>query len=184
MPSEEAWKKLAVAARERDADDAKEAVQEYVKAEKGAPTYRQIQQGLIDDKTDLWLIALERELLPTFTNMDIQGHMGKKFTVSYRFSQNPQRPREKDGWPESVDEILNRLDDAGEPVNNGKSICHNCKEVGHVAKNCPEEKNENADGPRVTCRNCNETGHRVRDCELPLIQDFGSKNVLIRSNLT
>lgn len=113
----------------------------------------------------MWLIAVERQILPTFTNMDLQGNMGKKYSVSYRFSDKPERPREIEGWPGSVDEILSRLDDAGEVVNNGKSVCHNCKQVGHVSKNCPEEKPESSDGPRVICSNCNEAGHRVRDCE-------------------
>ena len=45
---EEAWKKLIQAVKERDADDAKEAVQEYTKALDGKVTYRELQQALID----------------------------------------------------------------------------------------------------------------------------------------
>lgn len=161
-----AWAKLEQAARERDADDVKEAVQEYVKALNGEPTYRVLQEAFIDKKVNIWLIAVERSILPTFTNMDLQGNIEKKYTVSYRFSDKPERPREIEGWPQNPEEILSRLDDAGEVVNNGKSLCHNCKQVGHVAKHCPEEKVE-PDGPRVTCSNCNEDGHRIRDCELP-----------------
>jgi hypothetical protein len=162
---EVAWAKLEQAARERDPDDVKEAIQEYVKALKGEPTYRALQEAFINNKVNIWLIAVERSILPTFTNMDLQGNIEKKYTVSYRFSDKPERPREIEGWPETPEEILSRLDDAGEVVNNGKSLCHNCKQVGHVAKNCPEEKNENLDAPRVTCSNCNEDGHRIRDCK-------------------
>ena len=162
---EVAWAKIKQAAAERDIDDAKEAVQEYMKAMNGEPTYREMQEGFIGTDIGLWFIAAERELLPVFSNMDLQGNFGKKFSVSWRFSEKPERPREVDAWPQSREEILARLDDAGEPMNTGRSRCNNCSEIGHIAKECTQEKAER-ERPKISCFNCNAEGHRVRDCEL------------------
>lgn len=164
LEPEVAWEKLKQAASERDVDDAKEAIQEYVKAVDGKITYRELQEALIEHKINLWLIATERPLLKVFSNMDFQGNMGKKYSVSYRFSEAPARPLEREGWPSSRDEILSRLDDAGDPTNTGLSRCTNCNEVGHLTKNCPEEKVERLDQPKISCYNCGGDGHRVRDC--------------------
>lgn len=163
---EDAWAKIKQAVAERDVDDAKEAVQEYMKAMNGTPTYRELQEGLIGNNIGLWFIPLERQLLPIFTNMDLQGNMGKKWSVSYRFSDKPERPVEADGWPGSREEILARLDDAGDPSNSGKSRCSRCGEVGHIAKECAQEPEERK-AHVILCYNCNGEGHRVRDCKSP-----------------
>lgn len=164
----EALNKIKLGAAEREVEDVKEGVQEYVKATQGEATYRGLQEVLIENGINLWFIALEKPNLGTFTNMDLQGNMEKKYTISYRFSEKPERPREREGWPESREEILTRLEDAGDVVSNGKSQCSNCRQVGHTSKYCPEEKVENLDAPKVFCPNCNEDGHRIRDCELHL----------------
>lgn len=177
MTLEAAWEKIKQAAEVRDADDAKEAVQEYVKAMNGACSYREIQEGLISSGINLWFIATERPLLPVFTNMDLQGNMGKKFTISYRFSEKPERPREAEGWPRDREEILARLDDAGDPTNTGKSLCNNCGEVGHISRDCEQEKEER-ERPKVECGNCGTEGHRVRDCKLtPALCTMTSTNL-------
>src|SRR5690606_27675434 len=98
---EEAWEKIKEDAADKVIDDAKEAVQEYVKALDGTSTYKDIQLGLIEANINLWFIPRERDLLGAFTNMDLQGNVDKKYTVSYRFSENPSRPREREGWPET-----------------------------------------------------------------------------------
>jgi hypothetical protein len=162
---EEAWGKIKAAAADRDVDDAKEAIQEYVKSLDGAPTYKDIQLGLIEANINLWFIPRERDLLGAFTNMDLQGNVDKKYTISYRFSENPSRPREREGWPETRDEILSRLDDAGETVDSGKTRCFNCGEFGHGSKACPEPPRERAEEALV-CPNCNGEGHRLRDCKV------------------
>ena len=160
---EAAWDKLVKAAAEREMDDAKDAIQEYVKANNGTPTYREMQGGFIHSNVGLWLIALERPLSGAFTNMDLQGNIGKKYTVSVRFSKKPSRPREREGWPENDEEILTRLDDAGDAIDSGKIRCHNCDEYGHSSKNCPEPPKEREE-LKVTCNNC-DGEHRTRDCE-------------------
>lgn len=105
----------------------------------------------------------ERELAVTFTNMDLQGHLGRTYNVNFRLSDKPKRPSEKDSWPASPEENYERLKDAGEVVDVGMSKCSNCDKVGHIAKNCPEDKIEPTDRAVVKCYLCEEVGHRMRD---------------------
>ena len=97
--------------------------------------------------------------------VDLQGNLDKKYTVTWRWSDKAARPKEKDGWP-SPAENLERLEDAGEPVDRGIVKCSNCEQLGHMKAKCPEEPNE-IDRPIVKCYNCEEIGHRVRDCKSP-----------------
>ncbi|UNI20711.1 hypothetical protein JDV02_006776 [Purpureocillium takamizusanense] len=173
---DEAWAKIEKAAIERDVDDAKEAVQEYVKAVGGAITYRELQEDLLNKGVNLFLIGTERSLVTVFTNMDLQGNMGKKYSISYRFTDKPDRPREAESFPKSHEELLARLDDAGEIVNSGRSKCHNCGELGHVAKFCTQERTERPDQPKISCSNCNEEGHRLRDCPQPRVDKSACRN--------
>ncbi|KEZ40727.1 HIV-2 retropepsin [Scedosporium apiospermum] len=163
---DDAWADLATAIRERDLDDVKEAVAKYCKA---CPTmtYRDFQEALMEQNMNLFLIAMERPLLPSYTNMDLQGNLYKKYTVSFRFSDQPSRPREKDGWPVDREELLARLQDAGEVVETGIPQCSNCKEMGHTRKHCQAEPVENESRTVIKCYNCDGVGHRVRDCPEP-----------------
>lgn len=165
MPADKAWDKIKSAASERDVDDVKEAIQEYIKAVDGAVRYRDLQESFIRDGINLWLIGLERPLIDVYTNMDIQGNTGKKYTISYRFSERPSRPRERDGWPQDRQELLNRLDNAGDAVDGGIPKCVRCKQLGHVLKHCTIERQENEDAHKTMCYNCGSDQHRVRDCK-------------------
>lgn len=164
MTTEQAWTLIKKAVKDRDIDDVKEAIQIYVKA---APetTYPELQRAFRKQDMPLWLIAIEKALAVTFTNMDLQGNLGKTFTVTYRFQWNPPRPRDREAWPKDEDENIERLQDAGEVVHGGLPLCRNCEEVGHISKNCPQEKVEKENTVEILCYNCGETGHRVRDCE-------------------
>ncbi|ODA80334.1 hypothetical protein RJ55_03292 [Drechmeria coniospora] len=157
-----AWAKLEKAVAERDADDTKAAVQEYVKAIGGVITYRELQEAMFDKGINLFLIATERSLVTVFTNMDLQGNMGKKYSISYRFSEKPDRPREADSFPKSRDELLARLEDAGEVVDSGKVMCRNCGELGHPSKYCHQPRID-----KFACRNCGKSGHKATECEEP-----------------
>lgn len=114
-------------------DDVKAAVEKYSKA---CPemTYLQLQEGILDSGLSLFLIAKERPLLPTYTNMDLQGNLNKKYSISYRFSDKPQRPIEAEGWPETREDLLSRLNDAGIVVDSPVPYCTKCGEMGHVRK--------------------------------------------------
>ncbi|KAG4287760.1 hypothetical protein FPRO06_05412 [Fusarium proliferatum] len=176
VSADDAWNKIKQAVIDRDVDDAKEAVQEYIKAVDGDITYRQLQEALIHQSIGLWLIPTERTLVQVFTNMDLQGHIDKKYTISYRFVEQADRPRELEGWPKSRDELLSRLDDAGEVVDRGVPLCLNCKELGHISKFCSQEKTEHTDAVKISCFNCGADGHRVRDCPEPRVDKNACKN--------
>ncbi|KAI0394107.1 hypothetical protein F5Y17DRAFT_274732 [Xylariaceae sp. FL0594] len=159
-----AWAKIEEAVKDRDMDDVKEAIQQYVKACPGL-TYLDLEKGLRNCDIGLFLIAMEApNMVSTLTLMDLQGNLGKKYKVYYRFESKPLRPAERPFWPNDDEENLARLPDAGEPVDSGLSKCSNCNGLGHIAKNCPEEKRE-VDRVTITCFNCGQLGHRTRDCE-------------------
>lgn len=128
-------------------------------------TYEDLERAFRDQDIKIYLIAIPKELASTFVNMDLQGNLGKKYTVTYRFQWAAPRPRERAIWPKDPEENIERLKDAGEVVYGGLPKCRNCDEVGHISKSCPEEKREVANSMAITCYNCNEVGHRVRDCE-------------------
>lgn len=165
MTVEAAWEKIAQATISRDIDDVKEAVQIYVKASPET-TYAQLEEAFRKQNLKLYLIALEKpNIAAALTNMDLQGNLGKKYTVNYRFNPKPARPRESEGWP-TPEENMERLADAGEVVDRGLPKCSNCSEIGHISKNCPQEKQERSDRATVKCYNCDQEGHRVRDCKI------------------
>lgn len=120
---------------------------------------------MIAEGINLFFIAMEKSLVNVFTNMDLQGNMKKKYSISYRFSEMPDRPREAGSFPKTREELLNRLDDAGEVVDSGQFACHNCGELGHTAKLCTQERTKPG-RPKIICTNCEEEGHRLRDCML------------------
>ncbi|KAI0100171.1 hypothetical protein GGR51DRAFT_373706 [Nemania sp. FL0031] len=164
VAAEDAWNKIPKAALERDIDDLKAAIQQYVKA---CPetTYNELESAFRSQEIGVYLIAMENDtMVPTLTHMDLQGNLDKKFRVHFRFDPKPGRPREREFWPSSVEENVARLEDAGEPVNRGLSKCSNCSELGHISKNCPQEKMEK-ERVVITCVNCQQPGHRMRDCE-------------------
>ena len=142
----------------------KEAVAMYIKATPDA-TYIDLEKAFRNQELNLYLIALEKELAITFTNMDLQGNLEKKYSVSWRKSGKHARPKEKELWPETAEQNMERLLDAGEPVDRGLPKCNNCNELGHTSKACSQDKQEPTDRAAVKCFNCDEVGHRVRDCK-------------------
>jgi len=164
MPAEKAWEQMKIASDEHDLDEFKIALQKYMKATPDA-TYVQLETAFRIQNFNFYFIALEKEIQETFSNMDLQGNLGKKYSISLRKSAKHQRPKEKELWPTSPEENLARLVDAGEPVYRGIPKCSNCEVLGHIAKACPEERQERTDRAEVKCFNCDEVGHRVRDCK-------------------
>ncbi len=131
-------------------------------------TYVQLEQAFRAQDIPVYLIAIEKELAATYTNVDLQGNLNRKYSVTWRFSPNPLRPKEKDAFPATPEENMERLEDAGVPMDRGIPKCSNCDAVGHTKAKCPEELQENTDRAVVKCFNCEEVGHRVRDCKFSI----------------
>jgi len=128
MP-EVAWCELEKAVADKDLDDIKEALAKYVKAVPDM-TYVALEKAFRTQDLGVYVIALERELSQTYTNMDLQGNLDRTYTISYRLSPKPKRPKEAEGWPTSPEENMERLNDAGEPVDRGVPLCGNCGQLG------------------------------------------------------
>lgn len=154
------------AVTEREIVDVKEAVQCYAKANPDL-TYIQLEEAFRSQGVPVYLIAIEKELSATYTNMDLQGNLGKTYSVTWRWSDKPTKPKEMEGWP-TPEENRVRLEDAGEPTDCLMQKCTNCDQLGHTRRSCPEDINE-TERAVVKCFNCEEVGHRVRDCELPCL---------------
>jgi len=124
-----AWDELKQAAKDKDLDDIKEALTKYVKAIPEM-TYAALEQAFRNQGLNVYVIALERELSQTYTNMDLQGNLDRTYTITYRLSEKPKRPKEAEGWPASPEDNMERLKDAGEPVDRGMPLCGNCEQLG------------------------------------------------------
>jgi hypothetical protein len=121
---DEAWALLIQASDERDLDDFKDAVKMLSKADPNI-TYVDMEKEFRTREFKVYLIGLEKESGPTFTNVDLQGNTGKKYAIGYFFSEKPQRPTMVDKWPESPEANLERLADVGIPMDRGVPVCNN-----------------------------------------------------------
>lgn len=174
VSGEVAWEMIKQAVAERDLDDVKEAVDMYVKACPDV-TYAQLEEAFRTQQVGIYLIGIEKELSATYTNMDLQGNLGKTYSISWRWSDKPRFPKEMDLWPANPEENLERLADAGQPTDCKMPKCTNCDSLGHTQKSCPEEKMEK-ERAQVQCYNCDSVGHRVRDCPNPRPDKFACRN--------
>lgn len=125
MSAEQAWNLILQACQERDLDDLKEAVEIYVKACPDT-TYQELEKSFRESSMEIYIIALEKELAPTYTNMDFQGNLDRTYSVTWRWSPKPMRPKEIQTWPKSPAENFERLGNAGEPTDRGIPRCNNC----------------------------------------------------------
>ncbi|TEY27412.1 hypothetical protein BOTCAL_1115g00030 [Botryotinia calthae] len=175
VAAEIAWENLIKQSQEGDFDDMKYEVMKYIKASPDA-TYVQLENAFRTQNIPIYLIAMEKELTQTYTNMDLQGNLDRKYSVSWRKSSKHSRPKEKESWPRTLEENLERLADAGEPVDRGVPLCSRCNELGHTVKHCTEERVD-SERVQVQCFNCSEiSGHRVRDCPIPRENKFACRN--------
>ncbi|KAI4754275.1 hypothetical protein E4T51_12601 [Aureobasidium sp. EXF-12344] len=164
--ADKAWDNLVLANTIGDVDDFYQAFWIYCKV---APELTLVQLEECFRETDFkwYLIAKEQSVpSPVHTNVDLQGNSDKKYQVSFQKTAKPRRAILAEGWPKTLEENLERLHDAGFPMDNLKPYCTNCEESGHSMKTCPQEK-QVIEKPKVTCSNCNTDGHYVRDCTQP-----------------
>ncbi|UCK57335.1 hypothetical protein AFCA_000265 [Aspergillus flavus] len=171
---EEAWAAMQKASEEKDLEDFREALKIYSKAVPDA-TFVDIENKMRQDNLNFYLIAMEKPVGDCISVINLQGKLDCKYVVGFYYSPKPQRANLKERWPESVEENLERLEDAGIPYDREIPKCSNCGEMGHTARGCKEEHVVH-ERVEVKCVNCSAVGHRARDCTEPRRDRFACRN--------
>jgi len=162
VETEEAMRMILAADKARDTDDMKEAVAAYCKANPDK-TFVDIENLLRKHDCTCHLFALEKEIMGSYTLVDLQGHADRQYLVVYNWGPKPRRNAARAVFGE---ENLERLGNAGIVCHNYVPFCHRCKEKGHITRECEMEREELPDlTPR--CMNCGGEGHRFKDCTEP-----------------
>ena len=89
-------------------------------------TFDELEMAFRSQNFHTYLIATENELVKTHTYVNLQGELDKTFKVSFHLSPKPKRATAKQGWPETPEENLERLKDAGFPMDRGIPKCNRC----------------------------------------------------------
>ncbi|EER45443.1 zinc knuckle transcription factor [Histoplasma capsulatum var. duboisii H88] len=171
---EEAWAILKKASDEKDLEDFRDGIKIYSKAVPMA-TFDEIERKMREENFEVYLIGLDKEIADCHTLINLQGKLNCKFVVGYYFGDKPQRPNLKERWPQSSEENLKRLADAGIPLDRQIPKCVNCGQMGHGSRACPDERSV-VEKVEVKCVNCNGMGHRARDCTEKRIDKFSCRN--------
>ena len=102
-----------------------QAIYTYSKA---APdiTFSELESAFREDNMHTHLIAKEQEVSDTHTIVNLQGKIDQKYVVSVQFSAKPRRANFAQGWPQSPEENIARLGDAGLPMDRMVPKCSNC----------------------------------------------------------
>ena len=72
------------------------------------------------------LIAKQQEVADTHTIVNLQGAIDQKYAVSIQFTAKPRRAKFAEGWPESKEDNLARLSEAGFILDRMVPKCTNC----------------------------------------------------------
>lgn len=92
-------------------------------------TYVELEKEFRARGYNVYLIAMNKEIQSTQTIVNLQGKIGCKFAVFYFLSDKPQRPNMKERWPKSAEENIDRLEDAGIPMDSGIVKCNNVSRI-------------------------------------------------------
>ncbi|KAK2747333.1 hypothetical protein FQN57_002231 [Myotisia sp. PD_48] len=171
---EEALEILRKASKERDLEDFRDGLKIYSKASPLA-TFDDIEKKLREENLNFYIIGLEREVGDCHTLVNLQGKLNCKYVVGFFFSDKPQRVNLQERWPASAAENLERLTEAGFPLDRQVPKCGNCGQMGHTFKGCKEE-HALPERVEVKCVNCKEPGHRARDCKQQRFDRFVCRN--------
>ncbi|RIA78817.1 hypothetical protein C1645_672834, partial [Glomus cerebriforme] len=159
ISSEEAWKKLLEADKEKDPEDFKEAIELYAKATP-EETFQSIERRLRDSNCNGRIIALERPEIPlTKVLVDLQGNTNKKYVARIIMGSPSRLARTAGNRANSEKENFEWLADSGFMVDDFSPVCFNCKQKGHSSKDCPEPKREIEKQAPLTCQNCGSSEH-------------------------
>lgn len=171
---EEAWAFLKAASDEKDLEDFREGLKIYSKAVPDA-TFVNIEKKMREEDFKIYLIAMEKPVGECLSIINLQGKLDCKYVVGFFFSPKPQRANLRERWPVSVEDNLERLEEAGLPYDRQIPRCSNCGEMGHTVRGCKEERAV-IERVEVKCVNCDNVGHRARDCPEPRRDKYVCRN--------
>ncbi|KAL5421165.1 hypothetical protein PMIN04_005785 [Paraphaeosphaeria minitans] len=174
LDPEEAWMKLVDAS---ELDAFRIALRAYARAIGDAFNASEVEQALRESGLKVFLIALNQEVAPQMTIVDMVGNPDREYVLTFQLSAKPRRPKLGKGWPADAAENLERLKSAGFVQDRGVPLCSNCNELGHIKMFCKQEIVEREKmTPVVTCVYCEEEGHRARDCPKERVNHYACKN--------
>lgn len=134
----------------------KQAIISYVLSYPEA-TFQELEATFREEGKNTYLIAKQQEVADTHTIVNLQGKIDQTFSVSIQFAPKPRRAKFAEGWPQTPEENMERLGQAGFIMDRMVQKCTNCNQLGHGSRACPEEKEEKAKTV-ISCANCNEEG--------------------------
>lgn len=74
-----------------------------------------------------WRLTLqEKQSFDVYSLIDLQGQMDREYVAGFYFSDKAPRKALQSRWPTSPEENLERLANAGFPLDRGVPKCHNC----------------------------------------------------------
>ncbi|KAK6337492.1 hypothetical protein TWF730_002891 [Orbilia blumenaviensis] len=168
--TEACWNAMIQAGKDHDLDAFKDAFFKYVGLCPDS-TFETLQHAFnIEGKFIYSLVAIKKEITATQVIVDLQGNMDKKYVVTFQTSLKGRRTKgavkDPERFPADENENMARLKDAGFVQESYVPWCSNCKERGHTARGCPQERQtrDPSEIPTVKCVNCDQEGHRARDC--------------------
>lgn len=177
LDASEAWTKLVDAAKEKDLDTFRLCLRAYARSVIDEFSVAQVEEALRGDGLPIYLIAMQQEIAPNMTVVDLVGNPDRQFILSIQLSPKPRRAKLAQGWPESPEANMERLKSAGFVQDRGVPLCSNCNELGHIRKHCNQEAVERViEKPAIQCVYCQEMGHRARDCPKERVNPYACKN--------
>lgn len=76
-----------------------------------------------------YLIAKQQDVAKTHTIVNLQGQIDQTYALSIQFSAKPRRAKFAEGWPESAEDNMSRLVEAGFIMDRMTELCSNCNGV-------------------------------------------------------
>jgi hypothetical protein len=128
VSAEVAWENILTADKEKDVDDIRRAVFAYAKAYPEL-TLVELEATFRGADFNTYLIAKEQEVSDTHTIVNFQGQPGQKYVLSFQFSPRPRRVKFAEGWPETPEDNIERLAEAGVVMDGFVQKCRNCEQV-------------------------------------------------------
>lgn len=73
-----------------------------------------------------FLIAKKQDIAKTHTIVNLQGQIDQTYALSIQLAAKPRRAKFAEGWPESPEENMTRLTEAGFIMDRMIEVCNNC----------------------------------------------------------